>query len=219
MTFWRMKRELWVWEHFVIIRFPQRREQTWLCTIFVLWNLDWKSNFTMKQMMEKEVPLHRLFPYHRADFTFGVAKECGPCRKRPKSPKALLHAQQAELSALTVTVFPALSFLHPAAVPLLSTSQISNDRRVCASCTKRACLWQLSHHLEAVDDWRPAQVRRDPQASKKTLQWITHIEQNKESPLNLLMSSFVRIWTGKISGSIGWIKPSIKCIFGDPWLT
>lgn len=132
---------------------------------------------------------------------------------------SLLHAQQAELSALSATVFPALSFLHPAAVPLLSTSQISNDRRVCASCTKRACLWQLSHHLEALDDWRPAQVRRDPQATKKTLQWITRIKPNKGSPLNLLMSSFMRMKTGEISVSIGWIKASIKCIFGDPQLT
>lgn len=126
-------------------------------------------------------------------FTFGVAKECGPCKKRPKSLKALLHAQQAELSALTATVFPALSFLHPTAVPLLSRSQISNDRRVFASCTKRACLWQLSHHLEALDDWRPAQVLRDPHGTKKTLLWITCNKHNKENPLNLPMSSFMRM--------------------------
>lgn len=84
-------------EHFVTIRFPSRTEKTWLCTFFVLWNLDWKSEFTVKQMMEKEVPLHRLFPYHCADFTFGVAKECGPCRKRPKSPKSpyYMHSRRS----------------------------------------------------------------------------------------------------------------------------
>lgn len=90
--------------------------------------------------MGKEGPLNCLFsPYHHADLYLGWPNSLGRA-KRLNSPKALLRAQQAELSALTATVFPALSFLHPAAVPLLSMSQISNDRRVCASCTKKACL-------------------------------------------------------------------------------
>lgn len=56
---------------------------------------------------------------------------------------------QKQLMQLKSSLF---CFLCPAAVPLLSMSQISNDRRVCAGCTKRACLWQFPPASKFLDD-------------------------------------------------------------------
>lgn len=123
-------------------------------------------------------------------------------QRRLKPPRALRHAQQAGLSALTATVFLALPFLHPAAVPLLSMSQISNDRRVCASCTKRACLWQLSHHLEALDGWRPAQVCRDPRTAWEKL-------TANFTKINVLCFCWWTLPRGRFTISAGWNSPQV----------
>lgn len=89
------------------------------------------------QMMQEGSPMNKQVDLCLVRPVLGCIKE-----RKIQVLKALIHEQQAELSETThtVTVFPVLCFLCLAAVPLLSMSQISNDRRVCASCTKSACL-------------------------------------------------------------------------------
>lgn len=96
--------------------------------------------FKTFSMHEQQVDLHLVGPK-----SFGLQE-----KRKIQILKGLKLAQQEELSETThaATVFPVLCFLCPAAVPLLSMSQISNDRHVCAGCTKRACLWQLFLRLK-----------------------------------------------------------------------
>lgn len=100
---------------------------------FKLFLNSWKMN-------QQQVYFHLVCPK-----SFGLQEKGG----KTQFLMGLTLAQQEELSETTraATVFPILCFLCPAAVPLLSMSQISNDRSVCAGCTKRACLWQLFMHL------------------------------------------------------------------------
>ncbi len=191
--FWKMKWELWVFGHFVIIRFPLKELanlQNWLgfaksfdnfgnngrfaahfhCITFLFTLGTNHDNFQKSteffsvgiQMLESPLELSPDFKsspflnfsceWTTSWFAFGVVKEFWAAGKARKTQilKGLILAQQEELSETThaATVFPVLCFLCPAAVPLLSMSQISNDRRVCAGCTKRACLWQLFLHLK-----------------------------------------------------------------------
>lgn len=115
------------------------RKPQWSC--LRSWNFHPFYTFSMN---EQRADLHLVWPK-----SFGQHKKRRE-KKNPKILKGLILAQQEELSETThaATVFPVLCFLCPAAVPLLSMSQISNDRRVCAGCTKRACLWQLLLHLK-----------------------------------------------------------------------
>ena len=79
----------------------------------------------------------------------------GKERKGTQVLKGQIVAQQEELSETThaVTVFPVLCFLCPAAVPLLSMSQISDDRRVCAGC-KEGVFMTVAPESEVEDDGR-----------------------------------------------------------------
>ncbi|MED6270249.1 hypothetical protein CHARACLAT_008280 [Characodon lateralis] len=63
-------------------------------------------------------------------------------KTKTKIPQGVILTQQEELSEKNSynSSLPSSPYPVPAAVPLLSMSQISNDRCVCAGCTKRACL-------------------------------------------------------------------------------
>lgn len=180
-----MKWELWVFGHFVIIRFPLKELanlQNWLGSDNFWNNGRFATHF---QCITQNKPgwfpkVNKIIQHAHTDdaeklsgtvsdfkcspfqnffyawttswFAFGGAKEFWAAGKERKIQilKGLKLAQQEELSETThaATVFPVLCFLCPAAVPLLSMSQISNDRHVCAGCTKRACLWQLFLRLK-----------------------------------------------------------------------